>query len=166
MQLLPILVAGAALFAGCDAYVVRPVGVRTRGLRPSSSLRATLIPEKTTATRASPKPHATSVQDPETKLRSHVAPVLATTFLVGGALTTAAAPAAAVSLGSSFESLVGAGFVQAFSLIFVSELGDKTFFIAALLAAKFSRIVSFVGSVGACLPTHLSPSLLLRPLSL
>ena len=41
------------------------------------------------------------------------------------------------------------GFVQAFSLVFVSELGDKTFFIAGLLAAKTSRFISFTGSVAA-----------------
>jgi len=39
--------------------------------------------------------------------------------------------------------------VEAFSLIFVSEIGDKTFFVAALFAMKSSRLVSFVGSVGA-----------------
>jgi len=47
------------------------------------------------------------------------------------------------------DRTLGPGFVQAFSLIFVSELGDKTFFIAALLSAKFSRAIAFVGSVGA-----------------
>jgi putative Ca2+/H+ antiporter (TMEM165/GDT1 family) len=31
----------------------------------------------------------------------------------------------------------------------VSEIGDKTFFIAGLLAAKYSRFISFVGSMGA-----------------
>ncbi|KAJ1428036.1 hypothetical protein B484DRAFT_329758 [Ochromonadaceae sp. CCMP2298] len=41
------------------------------------------------------------------------------------------------------------GFVQSFLLIFVSEIGDKTFFIAGLLAAKYGRLVSFTGSVGA-----------------
>lgn len=41
------------------------------------------------------------------------------------------------------------GFVQAFLLIFVSEIGDKTFFIAGLLAAKYGRFVSFTGSLGA-----------------
>lgn len=44
---------------------------------------------------------------------------------------------------SSFRS----GFSQSFSLIFLSELGDKTFFIAALLAAQSSRLVSFCGSL-------------------
>jgi putative Ca2+/H+ antiporter (TMEM165/GDT1 family) len=30
----------------------------------------------------------------------------------------------------------------------VSEIGDKTFFIAGLLAAKYSRFIAFTGSVG------------------
>lgn len=51
--------------------------------------------------------------------------------------------------GTLMESLTNSGFFQAFSLVFVSEIGDKTFFIAALLAAKTSRLISFAGSVGA-----------------
>lgn len=39
------------------------------------------------------------------------------------------------------------GFPAAFSLIFLSEIGDKTFFIAALLAAKFGRWLSFSASL-------------------
>lgn len=38
---------------------------------------------------------------------------------------------------------------QAFLLIFFSELGDKTFFIAALLAARNSAATVFVGTFGA-----------------
>lgn len=38
---------------------------------------------------------------------------------------------------------------QAFLLIFFSELGDKTFFIAALLAARNSGLVVFIGTFGA-----------------
>ncbi|GLC45369.1 hypothetical protein PLESTB_000315100 [Pleodorina starrii] len=41
------------------------------------------------------------------------------------------------------------GFFAAFSLIFLSEIGDKTFFIAALLAMKIGRWMSFFGSVSA-----------------
>lgn len=56
--------------------------------------------------------------------------------------------------GSTFmESLnqqaADSGFVQAFLLIFLSELGDKTFFIAGLLAAKYGKLISFAGSMGA-----------------
>ena len=47
------------------------------------------------------------------------------------------------------EKANSSGFIQAFLLIFISEIGDKTFFIAGLLAAKYSRVVAFVGSIGA-----------------
>ena len=39
--------------------------------------------------------------------------------------------------------------MQASSLIFVSEIGDKTFFIAALLAARASKLLTFAGCAGA-----------------
>lgn len=41
------------------------------------------------------------------------------------------------------------GFLAAFSLIFLSEVGDKTFFIAGLLAMKLGKAVSFLGSVAS-----------------
>lgn len=41
------------------------------------------------------------------------------------------------------------GFLAAFSLIILSEIGDKTFFIAALLAMKVGKWVAFLGSVAA-----------------
>ncbi|MQM05093.1 hypothetical protein Taro_037896 [Colocasia esculenta] len=44
---------------------------------------------------------------------------------------------------------IGTGFASAFLLIFFSELGDKTFFIAALLAARNSGAVVFTGTFGA-----------------
>lgn len=39
------------------------------------------------------------------------------------------------------------GFVEALTLIFMSELGDKTFFIAALLAMRVGKAIAFFGSV-------------------
>ncbi|GMQ05588.1 hypothetical protein CsSME_00050559 [Camellia sinensis var. sinensis] len=44
---------------------------------------------------------------------------------------------------------ISTGFASAFLLIFFSELGDKTFFIAALLAARNSSAVIFIGTFGA-----------------
>lgn len=41
------------------------------------------------------------------------------------------------------------GFLAAFSLIFLSEIGDKTFFIAALLAMKLGKWISFAGSLAS-----------------
>jgi hypothetical protein len=56
---------------------------------------------------------------------------------------------ASASYSAWLTSLTDSGFYQAFSLVFLSEIGDKTFFVAALLAAKLSRFISFVGSLGA-----------------
>jgi putative Ca2+/H+ antiporter (TMEM165/GDT1 family) len=59
-------------------------------------------------------------------------------------------PAHAASIGGVVADTTNqSGFVQSFLLIFLSELGDKTFFIAGLLAAKYSRLLSFIGSIGA-----------------
>ncbi|KAL0447317.1 UNVERIFIED_CONTAM: protein PAM71, chloroplastic [Sesamum latifolium] len=53
----------------------------------------------------------------------------------------------------SFIEFYGLGLTvqpnHAFLLIFFSELGDKTFFIAALLAARNSAAVTFIGTFGA-----------------
>jgi putative Ca2+/H+ antiporter (TMEM165/GDT1 family) len=57
-------------------------------------------------------------------------------------------PAAAAQGAGAVQSLGAfsdAAWAQALSLIFVSEIGDKTFFIAAILAARASRILTFVG---------------------
>merc|ERR1719217_575735 len=71
-------------------------------------------------------------------------------------------PAAAVALGTllaaaptaAHAAAVGVGIgdnaiLPSFSLIFLSEIGDKTFFIAALLAARTSRLLTFAGCAGA-----------------
>jgi len=56
----------------------------------------------------------------------------------------------AVAAGSGTLSLLTkSGIPAAFSIIVLSELGDKTFFIAALLAAKRNKWVVLGGSVGA-----------------
>jgi len=40
-------------------------------------------------------------------------------------------------------------FVASLSVIVVSELGDKTFFIAAIMAMRHSRITVFAGAISA-----------------
>ncbi|CAL5222510.1 g4884 [Coccomyxa viridis] len=48
------------------------------------------------------------------------------------------------------HSAIGkSGFLAAFSLIFLSEIGDKTFFLAGLLALKVGKLISFLGSTAA-----------------
>ena len=44
------------------------------------------------------------------------------------------------------RALAKSGFTAAFALIFVSELGDKTFFIAALLAMRLGRLRVLAGA--------------------
>ena len=66
------------------------------------------------------------------------------------AATAAAATAAFLHPASAHAvGLADSAFTQATSLIFVSELGDKTFFIAALLAARASKLLTFAGCAGA-----------------
>lgn len=60
------------------------------------------------------------------------------------AIVSGAASAARAYLASTV--LARNGFFAAFSLIFLSELGDKTFFIAALLAMRCGRTISFLGA--------------------
>ena len=66
-------------------------------------------------------------------------------------LTTMKQPAVASTMATAVDAVAtgDAGLVQSFLLIFISEIGDKTFFIAALLAAKYGRFISFIGSIGA-----------------
>ncbi|XP_020585188.1 GDT1-like protein 2, chloroplastic [Phalaenopsis equestris] len=57
-------------------------------------------------------------------------------------LTMGSPPAVVAGLAKS-------GFTAAFTLIFVSEIGDKTFFIAALLAMQYDKAMVLLGSMGA-----------------
>lgn len=50
---------------------------------------------------------------------------------------------------SLLAAISKSGFTAAFTLIFVSEIGDKTFFIAALLAMQYDKGLVLLGSMGA-----------------
>ncbi|KAF7837369.1 protein PAM71-homolog, chloroplastic [Senna tora] len=50
---------------------------------------------------------------------------------------------------SILQAIAKSGFTAAFTLIFVSEIGDKTFFIAALLAMQYDKGLVLLGSMGA-----------------
>ena len=70
--------------------------------------------------------------------------------LLAAPVSATAVSTAVSTATSSLATLAStSGITEAFSLIFLSELGDKTFFIAALLAAKTSRLLSFAGSLAA-----------------
>ncbi|KAL4858191.1 GDT1-like protein 1 [Chlorella vulgaris] len=103
-------------------------------------------------------PHSTQSWLPPSK-PSHAA-ALAAAGLGIGSLVAVAGPAAASELinglqaGAFFPGLVGddplrEGFIQALLLIFFSEIGDKTFFIAVLLALQQPRSLVFAGTFGA-----------------
>ena len=64
-------------------------------------------------------------------------------------ITSITSSTSLASAASLLEQLSETGFYQAFSLVFLSEIGDKTFFIAGLLAMKTSRFISYLGSMGA-----------------
>ncbi|KAI3407274.1 GDT1 family protein [Psidium guajava] len=78
-------------------------------------------------------------------------------FLFGLLTLEGSQPAIAGGIANGLQSLpyiqdlgdISTGFASAFLLIFFSELGDKTFFIAALLAARNSAGVVFTGTFGA-----------------
>lgn len=54
---------------------------------------------------------------------------------------------------TAFQNSANFGFIHAFiasiSVIIVSELGDKTFFIAAIMAMRHSRLTIYTGAMGA-----------------
>lgn len=81
--------------------------------------------------------------DEPSRMQRHIVPAAA-----AGAVLLVPAAAHAAGLAAASTELSGS-IVQALSLIFVSELGDKTFFIAALLAARASKLLTFAGCAGA-----------------
>lgn len=102
-----------------------------------------------------PEPRAPAVSDGAPEAYGGWA--AARPFLYAGALALAALGAAVAGaysgsggrLDVAFSALYAAlkgGFTMAFSLVFVSEIGDKTFFIAALLAARRGRLLVLTGA--------------------
>ncbi|KAL7558918.1 hypothetical protein ACA910_015496 [Epithemia clementina (nom. ined.)] len=80
--------------------------------------------------------------------------VAAAIMAVGSRIAFASDPLSSISLTSQaatswWTAVAETGFYQAFSLVFLSEIGDKTFFIAGLLAMKTSKVISFLGSMAA-----------------
>ena len=120
---------------------------------PLDTTTTTTTPTTTTLLVASPLPHRRS------RRRSMTAAAMAITttwFACGMApvmavdmVTTTTTTTTTLLAQSWYASLASTGFYQAFSLVFLSEIGDKTFFIAGLLAMKTNRLVSFLGSISA-----------------
>ena len=86
---------------------------------------------------------------PAITLKNIALPLLLTALPILGFTQCAGATSLAQSFDGLSKSAADSGFVQSFLLIFISEIGDKTFFIAGLLAAKYGKLISFLGSIGA-----------------
>ena len=74
--------------------------------------------------------------------------------LAGLAVAPDAFAASVAAIADATEAVEGAGglldgFLQAFLLIFFSEIGDKTFFIAVILATQQDKATVFAGTFGA-----------------
>ncbi|CAG9792636.1 unnamed protein product [Diatraea saccharalis] len=83
---------------------------------------------------------------------STLMPELTTTFLPE--TTTAATDLRSwltdlVMKRSAIKGSFWQGFIASLSVVIVSELGDKTFFIAAIMAMKHPRVIVFAGAISA-----------------
>jgi len=72
--------------------------------------------------------------------------------------TVSAAEELAVDGSALSDNAFFHGFIASLSVIIVSELGDKTFFIAAIMAMKNSRITVFSGAIAALAVMHVMAS--------
>ena len=78
-----------------------------------------------------------------------VLPTTTTTTLIDVVARSSSSSTSTLMAQTWYSSFTSTGFYQAFSLVFLSEIGDKTFFIAGLLAMKTNRFISFIGSISA-----------------
>jgi hypothetical protein len=84
--------------------------------------------------------------------------------------TSAQADGTAASSSSFTFDAFGRAFVEAFGVILATEVGDRTFFIAAIMAMRHSRFIVWTGAVGALvvmtvlatLVGHVAPLLISR----
>ena len=129
---------GLTLFASLLAHAGALVATTAPQLRPQVALRS---PPHSAMLQLG-EPLGKSIEPRKLPLR----PAAAAAGLMGGALILLA-PGAAHAI--SMSSLVDSPLVQSSSLIFISEIGDKTFFIATLLAARASKLLTFAGCAGA-----------------
>lgn len=124
----------------------RPVA-RAAGMLPVASIQR-IHPAKMTS---SPLVHKDEIRLKPSS-NKNVARQVLSVLLPAAVLLFSSPNAAFAGLNPIISSSLGtesSGFIQSFLLIFLSEIGDKTFFIAALLAAKYGKSVSFTGSIFA-----------------
>ena len=86
-------------------------------------------------------------------------------FLEVPAADASAATGSGSQLPQLFSKLLDgnnfvAAFINSFIMILVTEIGDKTFFIAAVLAMRNGRLVVYAGAMSALAAMHLLSSLM------
>ncbi|GLC71729.1 hypothetical protein PLESTF_001159900 [Pleodorina starrii] len=136
--------------------------LNTEGVQHKSENSALLAHRQLTAQPSSPVQQRLSQQRasldqllrlPGGPLAAAAAAALAASLALGALPAEAVTPAAdtaALSIpGIVGDSPLREGFVSGFLLIFFSEIGDKTFFIALLLALKQPKSLVFTGTFGA-----------------
>ncbi|CAA7390618.1 unnamed protein product [Spirodela intermedia] len=87
--------------------------------------------------------------DSENPLSRISYPVSVAAVLLGCALAYSLIVLSKGNPSKIIAAVAKSGFTAAFTLIFVSEIGDKTFFIAALLAMQYEKALVLLGSMGA-----------------
>ena len=93
------------------------------------------------------------------RLKDAVDPFLSTSLSASDALSTS-------SVEGYINQLMGSGtnfahgFVHSLAIILITEIGDKTFFIAAVLAMRNARFVVYLGSMSALAVMHVLSSLM------
>ncbi|XP_078427717.1 protein PAM71-homolog, chloroplastic isoform X2 [Wolffia australiana] len=92
---------------------------------------------------------SSSSSNPKNMLSRISYPLSVVAVLLGCALAFALIVLPKGNPSTVVAAIAKSGFTAAFTLIFVSEIGDKTFFIAALLAMQYDRALVLLGSMGA-----------------
>jgi len=139
------LVGGGARCGGVKTRVRQPSRRRSVVLKRSST-RVSMKLERATGNELANKAPKGGAIVPAAKRPGAGKMVLLSAIAVSSVLSMTLLPAHAATL--SAESL-GAGLSASFALVLASEIGDKTFFISALLAMKYSKMVVFLGSIFA-----------------
>ena len=168
MAAAPALLASRARVSSRRCVERRPPAARvpvTRGPASTLATRGALtLPPRVSAISSAPEsalaplveaefapaPPAPRASASSSRSLAAIAAVAATGSLLALAPESRAAVDAAADLAASAEpgSLFD-GFLSAFLLIFFSEIGDKTFFIAVLLATQQPKSSVFAGTFGA-----------------
>ena len=168
MAAAPALLASRARVSSRRCVERRPPAARvpvTRGPASTLATRGALtLPPRVSAISSAPEsalaplveaefapaPPAPRASASSSRSLAAIAAVAATGSLLALAPESRAAVDAAADLAASTEpgSLFD-GFLSAFLLIFFSEIGDKTFFIAVLLATQQPKSSVFAGTFGA-----------------